>query len=76
MSLVQSTVSVAAPAPSTAALSPREQRGRQLAAIAKIRQSGPIWLVPSQSDDSTYKLIVRANWKPVRERRDHYVWYS
>jgi transposase len=56
MSLAQSTAPVASPVAPTATLSPREQRGRQLAAIAKICQSGPVWLVPSQSDDSTYKV--------------------
>ena len=43
-------------APCQSPLSPREQHGREIAAIGRVRQSGPLWLVPSQSDDSTYKV--------------------
>ena len=58
MSVTHSTVS----APSSASpINAREQRGRQLAAIAKIRQSDPLWLVPSQLGDDTYKVDLTGN---------------
>ncbi|HEY7067390.1 MAG TPA: SWIM zinc finger family protein [Chloroflexota bacterium] len=39
---------------STICLNPREQRGRKLAATAKITRDGNRWRVPSQSRRGTY----------------------
>jgi len=38
----------------------REQRGLVLAATKKIRQTGDVWVVPSQSDDGTRYTVSPA----------------
>jgi hypothetical protein len=40
----------------------REQRGREIAASAKLEQKGPFWIVPSQSGDGTYIVDYNSRW--------------
>src|SRR5215217_840230 len=35
---------------------PRQQRGAKIANKFRIRQDGPVWLVPSESSDTTYTV--------------------
>jgi uncharacterized Zn finger protein len=40
---------------------PRQQRGLELAATAKIERKGGAWLVPSQSGNGRYTVIPHAD---------------